>query len=226
MVCDIFAAIIASIQSLCICVRLPASSAWFPGLCGSSMCDFALVPGESAFAQLFWGVLTHSDVFSDPLESFVVPCTRAHVSNASVWLSSLSGSLVYSSHPWEVSSASDAFSSVFELLATLCSFMHGKFSVTDVCRSSRVAHITLNVCADAQYAWQLSSPSSVCSLGLSGSPACDRTAPLAGRSGLAQHRRRHMSSPCMPSLSLISPRVAPKYPNGICVLSRLRHTSL
>ena len=73
MVCDIFSAIIASIRSLCACMRLPASSVSFPGFHGSSMCDFALVPGESAFVQLVWGVLMCSDVFSDLLESFMVP---------------------------------------------------------------------------------------------------------------------------------------------------------
>ena len=94
MVCDIFTAIIASIRSLCTCVRLPASFVWFPGLHGSSMCDFVLVPGESVFVRLFWGVLTHSDVFSDLLNSFVVPGVCARVSDVSIWLSSLSGSLV------------------------------------------------------------------------------------------------------------------------------------
>ena len=73
MVCDIFAAIIASIRLLCTCMRLPTSSTSFLGFHGSSMSDFALVPGESALVQLVWGVLTRSDVFSDFLESFMVP---------------------------------------------------------------------------------------------------------------------------------------------------------
>ena len=94
MVCEIFTAIIASIRSLCACVHLPTSSTWFPGLRGSSMCDFMLVPGEFVFVQLFWGVLAHSDVFSDLLDSFVVPCACARVSDVSIWLSSLNGSLV------------------------------------------------------------------------------------------------------------------------------------
>ena len=67
------------------------------------MRDFALVPGESAFIQLFLGVLTRYDAFADLLESFAIPCVRVHVSDASIWLSSLSGSPVQVLFPWQVS---------------------------------------------------------------------------------------------------------------------------
>ena len=107
------------------------------------MCDFALVPGESMFFQLFLGVLTCSDVFSDLLESFVVPCTCARGPTASIWLLSLKSSPACGSHPREVSSAlltlltcfqvylnrSQRSACVYACLA--CLFIYGKFGITD-----------------------------------------------------------------------------------------------
>ena len=93
------------IQVLCACMCPLAASAWFPRwlIHGSSMRDFALVPGESVFIQLFLGVLTCYDVFADLLKSSVIPCARVHVSDVSIWLSSLSGSPVQVLFPWQVS---------------------------------------------------------------------------------------------------------------------------
>ena len=94
------------------------------------------------FFQLFLGVLTRSDVFSD-LESFVVPCACARGPTASVWLLSLKSSPVCGSHPWEVSSALLTLLTCFQVYLNCsqrsacvraclaCSFLHGKFSITD-----------------------------------------------------------------------------------------------
>lgn len=61
------------------------------GPLGSSGHNLGLVPSEFDFSQLFWGVPTHSDMFSDLLKLFGMPCMHVHVSDMSVWLSSLSG---------------------------------------------------------------------------------------------------------------------------------------
>ena len=80
-----------------------------------------LLAGNFDFVQLSWGVLTVSDVFPDLLESFAMPCTRVRVSDASVWLSSLSGSPMRDSEPLEgKSDVADMFADIFELFATPC----------------------------------------------------------------------------------------------------------
>ena len=135
-----------------------------------------LVPGESDFVQLFWGVLTHSDMLTDLLKTFAMSCMHVHVSDASVWLSSLSGLPMCGSAPLAGrSGVIDTFSGVLVLFSLLCvracmadvsvlslgfsgspthntALLAGMPGLVDIFRSSRAVPTATDVCAGAQHA--------------------------------------------------------------------------
>ena len=110
-----FAVVSALIRAQCVRVHVPNAFTSFLGLCGSSGCDFGLVPGQFRICQSFWGFLTVSDVFAGLLESLVMPCMHVHVSDESIWLSSLFGSPTHGGK----FGLTDGFAGAFELLAIL-----------------------------------------------------------------------------------------------------------
>ena len=81
---DVLAVNVTSIRVLCARVHVPRASVLFP-LCGFSGRDVGLlllVAGKFDLVQLSWGILTVSDMFTDLLETFAMPC--AHATDASV----------------------------------------------------------------------------------------------------------------------------------------------
>ena len=65
-----------------------------------------------------------SHIFSDRLEPFAMPCMRVHVSDVSIWLSSLPGLPTHGSVPLAGTfGVTGVFSDAFELLATLSSML-------------------------------------------------------------------------------------------------------
>ena len=113
-----FAVVFMLIREQCVRARAPDAFTSFPGLCGScgsSGCDFGLVPGQFGICQSFWVFLTVSDVFSDLLKSLMTPCMHVHVSDESIWLSSLFG---LPTHGGKFG-LTDRFAGAFELLAIL-----------------------------------------------------------------------------------------------------------
>ena len=113
-----FAVVFVLIREQCVRAHAPDAFVSFPGLCGSCGscgCDFGLVPGQFGICQLFWGFLTMSDMFADLLKSLVTPCMHVHVSDESIWLSSLFGSPTHGGK----FDLTDRFAGAFKLLAIL-----------------------------------------------------------------------------------------------------------
>ena len=98
-------------------------------------------------------------------------------------------------------------------------FMHGKFGVTDSFAGLLKLPISPWACMRTlSMPGQLSSPSSFCPLGVSGSPA-HNTVPLAGRSGLADTfsgclKLSPLPQTCMRTLSMLGQLANPSVPNA------------